>query len=118
MATTHTSGTLQTSASNAAGSSTTSTTLDNTTGYGAIITAKVTNGSSAPGAGATATVNVSPDGSTFYFWAAQTAGVSASTAYSMAFDVPLHAIKAQVVFSGNTTNAVTVEAQYQQTTAV
>jgi len=118
MAATHTSGSLQASASNTAGSTTTSSTLDNTTGYGAIITAKVTNGGTGPTIACTVTLNVSADGSTFYQWATQTAGVTASTSYPMAFEVPLHAIKANIVFSGNTAQTVTVEAQYQQTTAI
>jgi hypothetical protein len=36
----------------------------------------------------------------------------------MAFEVPMHAVKAQVVFNGNTGQAVTVEAQYEQTTGI
>jgi hypothetical protein len=117
MAATHATGSLQTSTSCGIGATITSTTLDNSTGYGAIITTKVTN-AAAPGAGCTATLNVSPDGTTWYFYAQQTAGVAASTVYPMPFELPMHAVKAQVVFTGNTGQAVTVEAQYEQTTAI
>lgn len=113
MASTHISGLLQASASNAVGSTTTSGTLDNSVSYGAIITAKATNGGSAPTTPVTATLNVSPDGTTWYFWSSQTAGLSASAIYPFSFPVPPECIKAQIVFSGNTGQAVTIEAQFQ-----
>src|SRR4051812_25131523 len=117
MAATHASGVLQSSTSCGAGSTITSTTLDNSTGYGAIITTKITN-AAAPSAGCMATVNVSPDGTNWYFYAQQTAGTAASSSYSLIFDVSMHAVKAQVVFNGNGGQAVTVEAQYEQTTGI
>src|SRR3954471_15276924 len=102
MAATKSSGSLQASTSNTAGSTTTSSTLDLSTAYGAIITAKITNGGTGPTVACTATLNVSPDGSTFYFWASQTAGTTASGVYATPFIVPPEAIKANVVFTGNT----------------
>ena len=42
MASTHTSASLLTSVANTAGSTTTSSTYDNSTAYGAVITAKIT----------------------------------------------------------------------------
>jgi hypothetical protein len=120
MAATHTSGVLQASISCGVGTipnTITSTTLDNATAYGAIITAKITN-AAAPLAACVATMNVSPDGTTWYFYASQTAGLVASTGYPMVFQVPPEAIKAQITFGGNTSNAVTVEAQYQMLTAI
>jgi hypothetical protein len=118
VATTKTSGSLQASASNAAAATTTSSTLDASTGYGAIITSKITNGGTGPTVACTATLNVSPDGTTWYFWTSQTASTTASAVATMPFEVPMHAIKAQIVFTGNTGQAVTVEAQYQMTTAI
>lgn len=118
MASTHSSGSLQTSTTLAAGGTQTSNTLDNTTGYGALITAKVTNGGTGPSTACVVTLNVSPDGTTFYFKESQAAGTTASTVYPFFFDVPLHAVKAQLVFSGTTGQSVTVEAQYQQTTGI
>jgi hypothetical protein len=124
MAATKTSGVLQASVSNAAAATPTSSTLDLTSAYGAIITAKITN-ATGPTVACGATLNVSPDGTTWYPWAAQTAGTATFAAgppavgvYPMTFEVPMHAIKAQVVFTGNTAQAVTVEAQYQMTTAI
>lgn len=113
----HGSGVLQTSVTNAASGTTTSGTYDNTSSLGAIINAKVTNGATGPTLACTVTINTSPDGTNWYFYASQTAGTAASTAYPMAFLVPPEAIRAQVVFSGNTAQAVTVEAQYQSLTS-
>ena len=121
MAATHASGVLVTAGTTCAiGASlatVTSSTLDNSTGYGAIITAKVTN-ATAPTTGCTATLNVSPDGTTWYQWASMTAGVIASTSYPMQFRVEPDTIKAQITFGGVAGTAVTVEAQYEQTTGI
>ncbi|GAC1332151.1 MAG: hypothetical protein NVSMB20_03260 [Bradyrhizobium sp.] len=118
MAATHASGTLQASISLAAGGTQTSGTLDNSTGYGAIITARVTNGATGPTAGCVVTLNVSPDGTTWYQWAQQTAGVAASGVYPLAFRVEPETLKAQIVFNGTSGQAVTVDAQYQQLTGL
>lgn len=118
MASTKSSGALQASASNAAGSTTTSSTYDGSTAYGAVFTTKVTNGGTGPTITCTVTVNISPDGSTWYFFASQTADLGNSVVSSRVFIIPPEVIKAQVVFSGNTGQAVTVEAQYQQLTTI
>jgi uncharacterized membrane protein len=121
MPSTHAAGVLVASTScavGAAANTVTSTTLDNATGYGATITAKVTNGATGPTVGCTATVNISPDGSTWYFYASQTAGTILSTAYPMLFEVTTNALKIQITFGQNTGQAVTVEAQYEQTTGL
>jgi Flp pilus assembly protein CpaB len=118
MAATHATGSLQSSTSCGIGATITSTTLDNSTAYGALITAKITNGATGPTVGCTATVNISPDGTTWYYYASQTGSLLALAVVAMAFEVPMHAVKAQVVFTGNTGQAVTVEAQYEQTTGI
>lgn len=111
MAATKSGATLQASASNAANATTTSSSANLTTYYGAIITAKVTNGASAPTAACNCTVNVSNDNTNWKQWAQGTAGLAASTAYAFSFEIPAPVMYAQVVFSGNTGAAVTVEAQ-------
>jgi hypothetical protein len=120
MAATHASGSLVTSALGncAVGSPVTSTTLDNATAYGAVITAKVTNPGTAPTLPCVATVNISPDGTTWYFYSSQSAGTSLGGTFPMAFLLPPEFIKAQIVFAGNTGQPVTVEAQYQQLTGI
>jgi hypothetical protein len=119
--------TLQSSASNAAGGTLTSTTWgDGSTGIGALTTspgintvmALVTNGGTGPTVGCTVTVNISGDGLTGWKQHAQaTAGTASSTAYPFEFDLPHATRYAQVVFSGNTGQAVQVEAQGHEYTS-
>ena len=110
--------TIQASASNAAGATTTSSTLDGHTAYAMGITAQITNGGTGPTVGCNATVNVSGDNVNFFFFAQVTAGTTASTTYSWAFDIPPEFAYAQVVFNGNTVQAVTVVAQGYLLTAL
>jgi hypothetical protein len=110
--------TLQASASNGAGATTTSSAVNLTTAYSATILARVTNGGTAPTAPCAATVNISSDGSTWRQYAQQTAGLVASSVYPMAFDLPMSVMYAQVVFSGNTGQAVTVEALCEYVTGI
>lgn len=118
MAASKSSSTLQASASNAASGTTTSASLNLTSAYGAVILTKVTNGATAPTAACSATVNLSSDGSTWKQYAQQTAGLANSGVYPMAFDIPLSAMYAQVVFTGNTGQAVTVEAYAEYVTGI
>ena len=109
---------LQTSSTNAAGSTTTSSTVNLSTAYYGTILAKVTNGTTAPTLPCSVTVNVSSDSATWRQYAQQTAGLAASSVYSMAFDLPPSIMFAQVVFSGNTAQAVTVEALVEYVTGI
>lgn len=118
MAATKAATTLQVSASNAAGATTTSSTVNLTTAYSGTILAKITNGGTAPTAPCAATINISSDGSTWRLYAQQTAGLNASGVYSMAFDLPISVMFAQVVFSGNTGQSVTVEAFCEYVTGI
>lgn len=110
--------TLQTSTSNGAGAVTTSGSVNLTTAYAATVLAKITNGVTAPTAPCAATINVSADGSTWRQYAQQTAGLAGSGVYPMAFDLPLSVMYAQVVFSGNVGQAVTVEALCEYVTGI
>src|SRR4051812_7964848 len=105
---TKTARTLQSSTSNSAAGTTTGTTWDARTALGGVITTKVTNGGTGPTVACTVTVNIATDGSAWKLFQAATAGVTASTAYEFAFEIPAGVMYAQVVFSGNTAQAVTV----------
>lgn len=118
MAATKSGTVLQTSASNAAGATKNSTAIDLSTAYGAVITALITNGGTGPTLPCAATLQISPDGSTWKTWAQGTAGLTASAAYSFAWEVPPPVMQARVSFSGNTGQAVTVEAQAQALTSL
>lgn len=118
MAATKTGSTIQSSASNTAGSTTTSSSLDLTTAYGAGIMAKITNGGTGPTVGCTVTINVSSDNSTWKYFQAATAGVANSAVYAFAFDLPPWVMYAQAVFTGNTGQTVTVEAFAETLTGI
>jgi hypothetical protein len=96
--------------SNGLGGTTTSTSLNLTTAYGAVITAKITNGGTGPTIACSVTVNISSDNSTWKPFARATAGTANSGVYDYVFDLPAPVMYAQVVFTGNTGQAVTVEA--------
>jgi hypothetical protein len=105
--------------SNAAGGSTTGTEVDLSTALGLAVTARVTNGGTAPTIGCTATVEVRESGSgPWRTWGAATGGLLASGVYDFAFDLPPPIMRARVSFSGNTGQAVTVEATGHELTTV
>lgn len=110
MAATKSGATLQASASNTAGSTTTSSSLNLTTAYGAVIMAMITNGGTGPAVGCSVTINVSSDNSTWKQFATATAGTANSGVYRFTFELPPPVMYAQVVFTGNTGQTVTVEA--------
>jgi hypothetical protein len=118
MATTKAATTIQASATNTAGSTTTSSTLDLSDDYGAGIMVKITNGATGPTIACTATCNVSSDGSTWKYFQSATGGTANNGVYQFAFDLPAWVMQAQVVFTGNTGQSVTVEAFAQALTAI
>jgi hypothetical protein len=99
--------------SNTAGSTTTSTSLDLTTANGAVILANITNGGTGPAIGCSVTINVSSDNSTWKRFATATAGTANNGVYWVPIEIPQAIMWAQVVFSGNTGQTVTVEATAQ-----
>jgi hypothetical protein len=102
----------------AAGTPQTSAVVDNHLGYGATLTVQVTNGGTGPTVPASVTVQVSADNTTFVTWALDTAGVTASTTYSFAYQLPPEIAYARVVISGNTAQSVTGIAQYNLISAL
>lgn len=111
----------QASASNAAAGTTTGSWIDLTTSYSASILAKITNGGTGPTIGCTVRVDLSPDnGTTIYSGAggSYTAGVTASGVFQALFDMPESTMYARTVFTGNTAQAVTVQADVTALTAI
>lgn len=93
--------------------------IDMRVNYGTGITIAVTNGSSAPGAAMQAQVQVSYDGATWRDYGAPMAGdVAANSSYSWSVDLPKQWGYAQVIFWGNTTNAVTVAVETEACTGL
>lgn len=102
----------------AAGTPQTSALVDNHLGYGATITAQVTNGGTGPTIPASITIQVSADNTTFVTWAQDTAGVAGSTTYAFAYQLPPEIAYAKVVIGGNTAQSVTGVAQYNLISAL
>jgi hypothetical protein len=102
----------------AAGTPQTSAVVDNHLGYGATITVQITNGGTGPTVPAALTVFVSADNTTFVTWAADSAGVTASTTYSFGYQLPPEVAYAKVTIGGNTAQSVTGIAQYNLISAL
>ena len=103
--------TLQSSTSNGAGSTTTGSGVDLSTALGIAITARITNGGTGPTLPCGVTIEVSSDGGTTWRpWASGTAGTANNAVYDFSFDIPPAVMRARSVFTGNTGQAVTVEA--------
>lgn len=118
MPATKTSRTLQASASNAAGATTDGTELNLSTGYGALVCGKITNGATGPTVGCDFVVYVGEATGVRREFSRQTAGTSNNGVAEFAVEVPPAAMFVNVRFTGNTGQAVTVECFAQELTGV
>ena len=118
MATTKADIILEASASNAAAATKTGTGVDLQTGYGAIVTGKITNGATGPTIGCDFVIQISFDNSAWKEFARMTASVGNNDVNEWAVDIPVAVQFVRSVFTGNTAQAVTVEALGSQITAV
>ena len=121
MAATHSTAVAQTSTSNTAGSTTTGSWIDLTAVYSSTIYALITNGGTGPTVGCSVRVDLSTDnGTTIYQGVLGTylAGTANSTTYWFAFSLPPDTMYARVVFTGNTGQAVTVQADIVKLTGL
>lgn len=110
MAVTKTARTIQTSATNTAGSATTSSALDLRTTLGGIITAKITNGGTGPTIGCTCYVEVSNDNSAWKAYTSARAGTTNNLVTEFVFRVDESIMYVRTRFADNTGQSVTVEA--------
>lgn len=110
--------TFQASASNAAGATTTGSSVDLTTAFGAILTAKITNGATGPTVAASFTTEISHDNSAWKIYSKQTAGVTNSAVYEFTVDLPPAVPYARSKFSENTGQACTVESLATKLTSI
>jgi hypothetical protein len=112
----------QASASNAAAGTTNSSSI--TVNYGVSIEAQVTNGGSGPTVGCTVNLQATTDGGTTWITIdSKLAGVVANTTYSFRFDLGVCGAggdwgTVRVQFTGNTGQAVTVQADASSTTSL
>jgi hypothetical protein len=110
--------TIQAATANAASGSTTSAPWNLATALGGVIQARISNGGSAPTLGCDLLVQISTDGVIWRDFSRQSAGNSAGTTYDFVVELPAPILQARVVFSGNTGQAVTVEALGHELTAI
>lgn len=118
---TKTARTLQASTSNAAAASTPASlgtgNVNLGTTLGMLVTTKITNGATGPTIGCTINVYTSHDGTNWKLFASATAGVAVNGVYEFPFQIPAPAMFVAVQFTGNTAQAVTVEAFGQEFTS-
>jgi hypothetical protein len=126
MALTKTARTIVDSTSNAAGS-TTRGTLDLEAAYGGFLTLKITNGGTGPATQCTANVLVAHNptlpsagsaGSDWKTIASIGGGTSANAVTEMGMPIDPSIVALEVEFTGNTSQAVTVEAYLSELTSV
>lgn len=82
-----------------------------------LLTAKITNGATAPTTPCVVNVYTSHDGSAWKLFDSGTSGASNSGVYEFVFRIPPEAMYVAVQFTGNTSQAVTVEAFGQEFTS-
>ena len=121
MALSKTAQTVQASASNTAGSTTTSSAFD--INYGVSGVATIANGGTGPTVACDFVIELSSDGgTTWYEWSRQTAGTANSTTYRFPFALGIGTggdfAKYRVKFTGNTAQTVTVQCDAQTTASL
>lgn len=119
MAVTKTARTLKASGSLAAGATENGTAIDLSTALGGLLTAKITNGATGPTIPCSLYVEVSADaGSSWKLFRQFTALLGNSIVTEFAIDIPASVMEVRARFTGNTAQAVTVEAYLQELTSI
>jgi len=122
MALTKSTQTVQASASNAGAATTISSSF--AINYGVSGVAQITNGGTGPTVGCDFVLEVSNDGGTTWFeWSRQTAPITASTTYYFPFAFGVAGLGGdfghyRTKFTGNTAQAVTIQADAETTTVL
>jgi len=106
------------SVSNAAGASVNSAELDLTTKYGALLSARITNGPTGPTIGCDFVVYIGDVTGDKREFSRQTAPVTNNGVVDFTVEIPPAAMFINVTFTGNTGQAVTVECHGQELTAI
>ena len=115
---TKTARTLQASASNGAGATTNSSTWDLRTAFGGTLQGRITNGGTGPTVGCSMVTEISTDGSAWRTYATQTAPTTNSAVTDFEVILPRDVLYARATFTGNTGQAVTVEAYGHELTSI
>lgn len=115
---TKTARTLEASSSNAAAATKTGTALDLSTKFGGLATLKITNGGTGPTIACDAILETSRDNTNWNEFSRQPSGVTASAVYVFNVEVPIAVMYLRSKFVGNTAQAVTVEATFQELSSI
>ncbi|MBL4700827.1 MAG: hypothetical protein JKX85_06175 [Phycisphaeraceae bacterium] len=110
--------TFQASATNTAGSTATGTGIDLSAGYGASINVRITNGGTGPTVACRCDIEVSNDNTDYYLYRTIYGSTANSAVVEQGVDIPMAHQFARTVFTGNTAQSVTVEADGSHVTAV
>lgn len=110
--------TLQASASNASGGTTTGTAVTLTTALGLLVTAKITNGATGPTLPCSFYLEVSNNNTAWKVHSRQDAGTTALAVYEFSVDLPPATMYARSKFTGNTGQTVTVESFGHELTSI
>lgn len=119
MASTHTKRTIIAAAtSNSAGGTTSGTEWNNSTAYGGVINARITNGATGPTVGADVVVYTGSATGEKREFSRQTAPTGNSAVTDFAVEIPPGAMFVNVDVTGNTGQAVTCEVFAQELTTI
>lgn len=110
--------TLLAPVSNPAGGSTTSPTWNLSTALGGVLQCRISNGATGPTVGCDAQVQISVDGTNWREFSKQSASTAANATVDFHVEISSPVLYARVVFASNTGQAVTVEANGHELTAI
>ena len=106
------------STSNTSGSTTTGTAINLTTALGGLLTAKITNGGTGPTVACDLVIEVSGDNTNWKTFARFRHTTANNDVGEWAVNIPVGTMYVRAVFTGNTVQAVTVEAFLQELTSI
>jgi hypothetical protein len=118
MTATKTLRTLQSSASNSAGGTTTGSALDLRTAFGGLLLAVITNGATGPTIACDLVVEVSGDNSVWHEYVRLTSNTGNNIVTTFRAPIPETVMYVRSKFTGNTGQAVTVEAYLHELTSI
>lgn len=110
--------TFQASASNAAAATATGSSIDLTTALGCLVVAKITNGATGPTIACDFVIQVSEDNATYREFSRATSQLGNNVVTEFSTLLPKEVMYAKSVFTGNTGQAVTVEAYGQKVSSI
>ena len=110
--------TLQSSATNSAGGTTTGSGVELTAALGMVIEGKVTNGGTGPSEPCAFIVQISRDGSTWHEFSRQVADDADDAESAFVVELPAPVMHVRTMFEGNTGQDVTVEAHGHELTSI